>query len=80
MELKLQSEGMDFKGTNAVDGNYYGMSGKQENKTSGILDNSKGLEFAVTLNNYGFMSNSEFMNTLKKEMKEFLYESGKEEV
>ncbi|MDR2879670.1 MAG: hypothetical protein LBV03_07145, partial [Fusobacteriales bacterium] len=80
VELKLQSEGMDFKGTNAVDGNYYGMSGKQEYKTSGILDNSKGLEFAVTLNNYGFMSNSEFMSTLKKEMKEFLYESGKEEV
>ena len=49
-------------------------------KTSGILDNSKGGEFAVTLNNYGFMSNSEFMNTLKREMKEFLYESGKEEV
>jgi hypothetical protein len=80
VELKLQSEGMDFRGTNATDGNYYGMTGKQEYKTSGILDNSKGLEFAVTLNNYGFMSNSEFMNTLKKEMKEFLYESGKEEV
>ena len=40
----------------------------------------KGLEFAVNLYNYGFMSNSEFMNTLKKEVKEFLYESGKEEV
>ena len=80
VELKLQSEGMDFKGTNAVDGNYYGMTGKQEYKTSGILDNSKGVEFAVTLNNYGFMSNSEFMSTLKREMKEFLYESGKEEV
>ena len=25
VELKLQSEGMNFRGTNAVDGNYYGM-------------------------------------------------------
>jgi hypothetical protein len=64
---------MDFRGTNATDGNYYGMTGKQEYKISGILDNSKGEEFVVTLNNYGFMSNYEFMNTLKKEMKEFLY-------
>ena len=39
VELKLQSEGMDFRGTNTTDGNYYGMTGKQEYKTSGILDN-----------------------------------------
>ena len=79
VEVQLQAEGLDFRGTSAYDGEYYG-GYTSSYKTPTNLLSAAGLEFNYTLNNYGFMEKEEFLKELKKEMKEFLYEAAKKEV
>ncbi|MBP9479068.1 MAG: hypothetical protein KBF12_10645 [Sebaldella sp.] len=78
VEVQLQAEGLDFKGTNSSSGEYYGGLSNSYKTPTGLLANDININY--TLNNYGFLEADDFLKKMVKTIKEELHESKKKEV
>ncbi len=80
-ENRLKAQGLDFRSTNAATGEYLGGLMTQEDVArSRISQEAMSLNFNFNLENKGFIQVDDMLSYIKKEVKEFLYKSKKEEV
>lgn len=80
VENRLKSQGLGFRETDATTGEYLGgLSTQVDLAKSRLAQEAKSFNFTLNLENKGFLALNDFMDTLKKEMKEFMYKSVREE-
>ena len=81
VENRLKAEGLDFRGTDAKTGEYLGgMKTQEDYARTRIANEQASFNFNFNLENKGFLAVDELMTFIKKEVKQFLHKSKKEEV
>lgn len=76
----LKSQGLDFRGTNAVNGEYLGGMRTQESYArTRIANEQASFNFNLNIENKGFLAVNDLTDYLKKEIKKFLHKAKKEE-